>query len=173
MSRAAAPVARVSAPSAHPFSPPDIVLQTDPGGRAHLGAAEGGRVAASADVQHRLRRLVRGGEGHGRRLRLAPPPPGAGARPRAQGRLPLPRARLDRRPRAPTSTSRPARCTPSWSTRTARRCTASSRSRAQSTTWTRHGRDVRAEDVFHRLDRARQHYEAVGLGADYANTFVR
>ena len=35
------------------------------------------------------------------------------------------------------------------------------------------GRDVRAEDVFHRLDRARQHYEEVGLGADYVKNFVR
>ena len=30
MSQATASVARMSAPSAHPFSPPDIVLQTDP-----------------------------------------------------------------------------------------------------------------------------------------------
>ena len=30
MSQAAAPVARVSAPSAHPFSSPDIVLPTEP-----------------------------------------------------------------------------------------------------------------------------------------------
>ena len=35
------------------------------------------------------------------------------------------------------------------------------------------GRDVRAEDVFHRLDRAREHYEEVGLGADYVKNFVR
>ena len=35
------------------------------------------------------------------------------------------------------------------------------------------GRDVRAEDVFHRLDRAQQHYEEVGLGADYVKNFVR
>ncbi len=35
------------------------------------------------------------------------------------------------------------------------------------------GRDVRAEDVFHRLDRAREHYEKVGLGADYVKNFVR
>ena len=35
------------------------------------------------------------------------------------------------------------------------------------------GRDVRAENVFHRLDRARQHYEEVGLGADYVKNFVR
>ena len=35
------------------------------------------------------------------------------------------------------------------------------------------GRDVRAEDVFHRIDRARRHYEEVGLGADYVKAFVR
>ena len=35
------------------------------------------------------------------------------------------------------------------------------------------GKDVRAEDVFHRLDLARRHYEAVGLGADYVKNFVR
>ena len=35
------------------------------------------------------------------------------------------------------------------------------------------GNDDHAEDVFHRLDRARRHYEEVGLGADYVKNFVR
>jgi hypothetical protein len=35
------------------------------------------------------------------------------------------------------------------------------------------GNAVGVEDVFSKLERARAHYEAVGLGADYADRFIR
>lgn len=35
------------------------------------------------------------------------------------------------------------------------------------------GTPVGVEDVFSKIDAARKHYEAVGLGADYVKHFIR
>jgi hypothetical protein len=38
---------------------------------------------------------------------------------------------------------------------------------------TRRGRTIGYEDVFTKIEKARRHFEEVGLGADYVERFIR
>ena len=172
MSQAAAPVARVSAPSAHPFSPPDIVLPTEPEDeRVWVPLKEGVwlRPLMYNTVQGGWCEVVKvTGGGFVSRHRHPAPVHGLvlkGAFRYLEHDWIADQGTYIYEPPGEVHTLVVDDDCPEM------HCFFAISGSVNYVD--EEGRDVRAEDVFHRLDRAQQHYEEVGLGADYVKNFVR
>ena len=172
MSQAAATVARVSAPSAHPFSPPDIVLPTDPEDeRVWVPLKEGVwlRPLMYNTVQGGWCEVVKvTGGGFVSRHRHPAPVHGLvlkGAFRYLEHDWIADQGTYIYEPPGEVHTLVVDDDCPEMHCFFAISGSVNYVDEA--------GNDVRAEDVFHRLDRAREHYEEVGLGADYVKNFVR
>ncbi len=172
MSQAAATVARVSAPSAHPFSPPDIVLATDPEDeRIWVPLKEGVwlRPLMYNTVQGGWCEVVKvTGGGFVSRHRHPAPVHGLvlkGAFRYLEHDWIADQGTYIYEPPGEVHTLVVDDDCPEM------HCFFAISGSVNYVD--EDGRDDHAEDVFHRLDRARQHYEEIGLGADYVKNFVR
>ena len=75
--------------------------------------------------------------------------------------------------RAPTRSSRPATSTPSRSPKTSTEMVTLFHVSGAYIYVDVDGNTVGIEDVFSKIDKARAHYEKIGLGADYVDQFIR